>query len=367
VRCSEKRLIDFLEKTENLKKIDPMMEIYERLEERSESEYIVYTAFSSPVMGVARRDFVSKVSTQHVTADTWVQVTRAIEHHAKPERKPYVRGELHCHGYVVSRLDDNRLQVNLVLSLDPKGWVPTSAVDATNMKQLLKLQRLKELAEEEEKIARIVSPDLIMGVSTEGPSPADVQFLLSLKNSDGWSIVRDSDGILFESKTVEWCSIKACRFTTTVKCRSNGLQMLADFLSKTENIIKIDPLIEVYEKLQEINDTDYIVYTSFKSPMMGVARRDFVNKVTTQFITPDTWVHVTKAFEHPSRPERKPYVRGELHCHGYVATKKGESHFEFCLVLSMDPKGWVPTSAVDNANMKQLQKLERLKECMENM
>ena len=63
---------------------------------------------------------------------------------------------------------------------------------------------------------------------------------------------------------MEWSPIKACRFSATVHC---SVKILVDLLEKTSTIKQIDPMMEVYDRLEEVCVFVVYVYISFKKEL----------------------------------------------------------------------------------------------------
>jgi len=210
--------------------------------------------------------------------------------------------------------------------------------------------------------------------------PESARRVLSLAHSDGWQSVTSVDGVLCESKTVPWTCNKAARFTTTIQCT---LTAFYAFLTSSEQLVKLDPLLAKFERLSTIEDTPvslvYNSYNLFRGPIFGVSKRDFVVEVSNIFmqVTPEGLVRASAretVDEDPGsvlvqgscsigdddRPPGRDAVRGVNFAFGYLA-RPSPSGIHVVQVMSMDPKGWIPAAAVDAGNRAQVDKLRALR------
>eukprot|EP00668_Euglena_longa_P001525 GGOE01001807.1.p1 GENE.GGOE01001807.1~~GGOE01001807.1.p1 ORF type:complete len:584 (+),score=124.83 GGOE01001807.1:173-1753(+) len=227
---------------------------------------------------------------------------------------------------------------------------------------------------------RALPPGLV-APSCELPDSARRIFILA--NSDGWQTVSSSDGVLYESKSVPWASNKAARFTTTILCT---LTELYDFLTNADQLRKLDPLMTKMERLSTAEETEvslvYNAYSMFKPPVIGVSKRDFVTEISNLFLlaTEEGVVRVTSregvdshersvlvqgscSVEDDQRPPVKGAVRGVNFAFGYLV-RRASSGVRLTQVMSIDPRGWLPSAAIDASNSVQIEKLLKLRKLL---
>ena len=73
-----------------------------------------------------------------------LQAACAIEDDARPPAKGFVRATGYGFGYIATPAAGG-LRLVQVLSIDPKGWIPPAAIDASNRVQIEKLRKMQKM------------------------------------------------------------------------------------------------------------------------------------------------------------------------------------------------------------------------------
>ncbi|KAH3731590.1 hypothetical protein Pelo_17581 [Pelomyxa schiedti] len=116
-----------------------------RSDENGNKLGIAHLRFKSGSMFVSNRDFACLVCSVHDTAaQSGVIVAKSITRPDIPEETGYVRAELLSSAFLIATTADGGLEVNYVVQLDPKGWVPTAVVNAVSKDQPMVLAKLKQ-------------------------------------------------------------------------------------------------------------------------------------------------------------------------------------------------------------------------------
>ena len=135
-------------------------------------ETVWHTCYKSPVAGVGPRDMVTRfIGATYLSEEQQrefcipsiatlprrdmkeggVFLQAAIDHGKREPAYPkFVRGAVHSFAIigVAAALPGDPLQLHMVMSIDPQGWLPGSIVDMTNEEQIQKVLIIKRLVEE---------------------------------------------------------------------------------------------------------------------------------------------------------------------------------------------------------------------------
>eukprot|EP00668_Euglena_longa_P017921 GGOE01022398.1.p1 GENE.GGOE01022398.1~~GGOE01022398.1.p1 ORF type:complete len:567 (-),score=87.71 GGOE01022398.1:752-2215(-) len=194
-----------------------------------------------------------------------------------------------------------------------------------------------------------------------------------LHHSDGWEKVKSQNGIVFELKVVPWASTKAARFTCAFDC---PLEAFGSFLLRPDSSFKVDSLLEKKEELERVDDNTVIFHNVYKSPMVGVGKREFVVQMTRMYLTPNqaqdlglppkrTFVEAAASCEHPGCPSTAEFIRSKSFCAGYLAQEEGANRTHVINLGSGSPEGWIPSKVADAVSSTLLGKIQRLQRCVE--
>ena len=214
---------------------------------------LIHTSYKSPIYGVACRDMVT------LTTHTVLTPSQAAEHgfgencevfvqasvdrrDDVPAQKGYVRGSVHCFGLIlISRAGSTHLDIHLVMSIDPCGWIPTKAVDGANAEQMNKtsymMQHIMALQAQVAQIPKAVSVSTAAVLATPprplrvpaAPLPPTFLEVFKLYRSKDWSLKCEKNGVKFFEKPSPYCGKKACLFTSSLGARlSTAMEFLVE-------------------------------------------------------------------------------------------------------------------------------------------
>ena len=176
-------------------------------------------------------------------------------------------------------------------------------------------------------------------------------------SDDGWTFVKEKDGVAIHSRYQEDNSIIMMRGSTTMPASADAvLKATEDYNARTI----WDELFISGKIVHKIDDDHQIIHFSFKSPSMLVYNRDFV--LSKAVVRRDGVIlanHVSTT--HPDAPEQKGFVRGEIYATGYYIIPVSDNESKCVYVIQLDPKGWVPTKVVNMIATKQPMVLAKLK------
>lgn len=144
IPASAKAVLECTEDLETRKQWDELFIEGSNVETLDDSHQVLHFKFKSGTMMVSNRDFVMARSVRTNDDGTIVANHVSIEHPDVGENKGFVRGEIDVSGYFIEPLSDSSCRVTYVVQLDPKGWVPTAAVNLVAVKQPLVLARMKK-------------------------------------------------------------------------------------------------------------------------------------------------------------------------------------------------------------------------------
>mmetsp|Transcript_37623 Transcript_37623/g.67111 ORF Transcript_37623/g.67111 Transcript_37623/m.67111 type:complete len:294 (-) Transcript_37623:982-1863(-) len=210
-----------------------------------------------------------------------------------------------------------------------------------------------------------------------------IKQVVELATSSGWQHVSNVDGVVYEARSVKWVDTKATRFTTTMSCTLTALKQL---MVDDNKMLKIDEGLAKVERIRTVSDTAQsntcIKYILVKSPCIGVSKRDFVSEVSLEWMestpeglkpatsfnalntAPSVLVYGVTCVTEPSHPPKNRIIRGHTHVFGIIATPI-TGGIRVVQVMSVDPKGWIPTAAIDASNKMQIDKLNRIKDLLQ--
>jgi hypothetical protein len=204
--------------------------------------------------------------------------------------------------------------------------------------------------------------------------PRSVEQLLQLHLNDGWEPFRTEKDMVVESKAVHWSDTKAFRLTTVFDC---SLEAFGTWLSTIDNIYKTDALIEKRVVVEQVNEHTMITYSTYRSPMIGVSKRDAVLEMARLYLSADeaarlglpakrTFIEASASAEHASCPPTSTYVRSKVYCAGYIAQEEGTRRISVVNLGSASPEGWVPSKVVDGVGTKLTGKIVKLRQLVES-
>jgi len=126
------------------------------------------------------------------------------------------------------------------------------------------------------------------------------------------------------------------------------VQDLMTFCSKVETACSIDPMFLEGSEFEDLGGGHVHVYVSFSMPPM-IANRDFVYHGFDKILEGGIGVSFGRSVVHPAQPEKHGFVRGHINSTGYVFRPvEGDPVKTLAqYVVHVDPKGWIPTWAVN--------------------
>eukprot|EP00667_Euglena_gracilis_P006508 EG_transcript_6558 len=218
------------------------------------------------------------------------------------------------------------------------------------------------------------APAALVSVSVKIPSlPRAVVKMMDLHLGEGWQLYRRDGDMVVDSKPVPWCETPAFRLTTVFNC---SLEAFGQFMSLTENVFKTDQLIEKRVAIEDIDQHTTVYHSTYKSPMIGVSKRDALLEMTRMYFTAEeaqglglpakrSFVEAAFSCDHPACPPAKAYIRTKVFCAGYLAQEEGPHRITLVNVGSASPEGWIPSKVVEAVGSKLTVKIEKLRHCIE--
>jgi len=107
----------------------PYLQKSQKLQTVSDTERLEYNLFDAP-WPASNRDFVFRVKAVPSNSKNIMTYRMKSElNPLMPEQKGIVRGILHESTFKLSRLEQNKTEVELLFQADPRGWVPNWIVN----------------------------------------------------------------------------------------------------------------------------------------------------------------------------------------------------------------------------------------------
>eukprot|EP01006_Ploeotia_vitrea_P012284 TRINITY_DN32640_c0_g1_i1.p1 TRINITY_DN32640_c0_g1~~TRINITY_DN32640_c0_g1_i1.p1 ORF type:complete len:744 (-),score=100.13 TRINITY_DN32640_c0_g1_i1:64-2295(-) len=131
-----------------MEKVDDLMQGAEYFDVGDEHSELAYTYYKSPIFGVTKRDMCTIVTSLLLeSSGIGLQGGESVVDPRVPEKKGYVRGHVHRYIWMGQVIPDQpgKLRICLFFCIDPKGWLPAKAVDATNNLQIPKVVMVKDM------------------------------------------------------------------------------------------------------------------------------------------------------------------------------------------------------------------------------
>lgn len=125
------KVIEFLDKEDSLKKINPML-LEIKVLEAAEGYRINYMQYKG-IWPVDNREFIN-VSGKERTGDKMYIATTACPY-PYPASKGVVRGEVFVGGYIIEKINDNVTQITYISDADLKGSIPGMIKNTLSAKQ----------------------------------------------------------------------------------------------------------------------------------------------------------------------------------------------------------------------------------------
>lgn len=395
---------------------------------------IVQTFYKSPVFGVAARDMVTHLNTQTIITNRADQealgivpksyqqtpsngetgavfIQSGLNYGTKhPVESKFCRGAVHIFLLMGQEEKDGSLTLSMTLSVDPQGVIPASVVEMTSVEQVEKMILMRQILAEIGPIHPEPPPQPQMQATAPPVEPEDaparqtsqdsctaadeiddnVRRWVGLFSLKTWTLQQTRDGVSYFLAPSPWCDKKAVRvemFVPGVKAHA-----LDRVISNQANAKTYDRLLDERRKIRDVNERTTVYHSKYKTPMWGVAPRDFVTKVTPKtYLNEDQQAALgladiesrtpgaakgagflysgsDAATEIPPVPK---FSRGAVHCFGLFAQEEvlnGAVVGVFLTqVSSTDPCGSIPTSLVDASNVEQMEKLKIIANLMRSV
>jgi len=107
--------------------------------------------------------------------------------------------------------------------------------------------------------------------------------------------------------------------------------------------------LKVVEQLDPFNQISYYA----ASAMFPISPRDFVNLSSWRHDpVKGEWIIINRKTTHKNAPEKPNIVRAETLITGYVITRTPEGDTAATYITQTDPKGWIPTWAINTFTTK---------------
>jgi len=144
IPCTTTQMLEFFKNLENFYIYDIMLlkasaKIVEKFDDQHEIEY---SQFALP-WPLSPRDFLW-FQYFGMENDICVTVSRSVTHPDCPSIPKFVRGEILQTGYIARPMGDKKCSLSYVVQVDPKGWIPTWAVNMSAADQAMNVARVKE-------------------------------------------------------------------------------------------------------------------------------------------------------------------------------------------------------------------------------
>jgi hypothetical protein len=222
------------------------LNIVKRIEGGVGHSRMVHTSFKAPVIGITGRDMCTLSTDMYLTplqalengfgegCEVFAQCSSDASTEI-PAQKNYVRGIVHVHGVFVStRPHSDNLDLDMVLSMDPCGWVPSKAVDAASQAQIEKLVLMRkcitEFVDDDTPLPDVnrtaqqsntaqSTPQALTSPST--PMHPNVEKVLKLFRSPDWSVNTEKNGVRFSDKPSPYCGKKSMSVLKLIQVHSS--------------------------------------------------------------------------------------------------------------------------------------------------
>eukprot|EP01090_Pellita_catalonica_P012713 TRINITY_DN2838_c0_g1_i1.p2 TRINITY_DN2838_c0_g1~~TRINITY_DN2838_c0_g1_i1.p2 ORF type:complete len:254 (+),score=59.47 TRINITY_DN2838_c0_g1_i1:911-1672(+) len=193
-----------------------------------------------------------------------------------------------------------------------------------------------------------------------------VEALLTLYKAgkeDGWEQISDKNGLKISKKEIKGDSIAAFKGTATIKYDSKEIRPLfldVDEYKKWDSMLIDGTVIE-----KKSSDGGYfeLIHQKYQSPPM-ISNRDICCLGVLKDLE-GMWVAAYRSVESPKVPEIKDFVRADVHISGFVFKTEGDAT-EVTYIAQMDPKGWIPTWAVNATGSEQAGVVGKMKADLES-
>jgi len=136
---------------EEYKKWDTMFIDGKHIEKKTEGDIdyeIVMQQYRSPPM-IANRDVALFGVIKFLEDGRWVAAYKSVVTDKIPVDPNYVRAEVMASGFVMKLLGEDLVEVTYVVQMDPKGWLPTWAINATAAEQAKVVANMRTVLEGE--------------------------------------------------------------------------------------------------------------------------------------------------------------------------------------------------------------------------
>jgi hypothetical protein len=212
---------------------------------------------------------------------------------------------------------------------------------------------------------------------------SSIEQLLQLNSAGHWKGAKTIDGCTFEVASVSQSDKKASRITVDIHC---GAQLFEAFISTPRNSFLFEPTLQSIEVFTSNAEKRTCVLHTKYAAQGVISARDFCTEVTTAVYhqsddatQPDAlvgqlWrdnagsdtVFVSAGVSCNDVPVIPSFTRGEVVTYGFIAIgfNRGES-IRLIQISHVDPKGSIPTVALDAALPDGCKKMSRIKDLCE--
>eukprot|EP01098_Paradermamoeba_levis_P000145 TRINITY_DN1014_c0_g1_i1.p1 TRINITY_DN1014_c0_g1~~TRINITY_DN1014_c0_g1_i1.p1 ORF type:complete len:203 (-),score=59.66 TRINITY_DN1014_c0_g1_i1:49-657(-) len=175
--------------------------------------------------------------------------------------------------------------------------------------------------------------------------PVEQKVRALLKETEGWTLFSETDGIITSSKPLEGCSVNCFRGVGFVKTTpKKALDLVLSFGLKEWQALDAAQLS--WEVIEQVNDHERVVYQVNKLPWPLWSR----DTVTVSRWTEDadgSWIFVHTSVDHPKKPEdTQNYVRAKVVLSAYLF-EAAEGGTRMHRIAQIDPAGNIPSAVVN--------------------
>lgn len=165
-----------------------------------------------------------------------------------------------------------------------------------------------------------------------------------LANKEEWTKITEKEGFKIYSKSMKESEIRAMKIKGTVNGSIlNVTNILRDVDSATDWI----PNLISRKYVQEITDTEAILHDVTDMPWPVSNRDTIVHHKLSISENKKSLILQFNSVKHPDFPETNDNVRAHIHFGKIVFTPKGEDKTHIEMVILVDPRGSIPTWAVN--------------------
>ena len=179
--------------------------------------------------------------------------------------------------------------------------------------------------------------------------------MTNLLNSDGWESFHQKENVILETSPMEGSYIKAQKGTVILSGSKFDQFTEKLFNPPFDERQKIYPEIQSESIIKYIDDDTFISHTKFNAPF-PVYPREFLVLKSRKTLDDGSQLITAYSIEDPNVPVTYGFVRGTLQT-GLIAKKLPNNKVQVVKVEHVDPCGSIPTSLVQEKQIKNAYRL----------